>query len=88
MDTDLADEPGTGAKLGMSARSHGLGSVGDQLTRRQMLSYALKLVGSVIHVDGIAPSILEVARQMPDLASLTDENRQAVISKAESMLQS
>lgn len=63
-------------------------AAGDQLTSRQVLSYALKLVGAVIHVDGIAPSVPEAARCMPDLANLTDRDRQVVISNAELLLQS
>ncbi|WP_329832706.1 hypothetical protein [Stenotrophomonas geniculata] len=63
-------------------------AAGDQLTSRQVLSYALKLVAAVIHVDGIAPSVPEAARCMPDLANLTDRDRQVVISNAELLLQS
>ncbi|MCU1136782.1 hypothetical protein [Stenotrophomonas maltophilia] len=63
-------------------------AAGDQLTSRQVLSYTLKLVGAVIHVDGIAPSVPEAARCMPDLANLTDRDRQVVISNAELLLQS
>ena len=63
-------------------------AAGDQLTSRQVLSYALKLVGAVIHVDGIAPSVPEAARCMPDLANLPDRDRQVVISNAELLLQS
>lgn len=71
-----------------AARNHRFSAAGDQLTSRQVLSYALKLVGAVIHVDGIAPSVPEAARRMPDLANLTDKDRQVVIRKAESLLQS
>ncbi len=68
--------------------NQGRGAATNQLTDRQVLSHALKVVGAVVHVDGIAPSIPETVRRMPDLACLTDEDRQAVITKAESMLQS
>lgn len=69
-------------------RNQGFGAAGVELTHRQVLSHALKLVGAIIHVDGIAPSVLDAASRMPDLASLTDGDRQAVISKVELMLES
>lgn len=56
------------------------------LSDRQVLLHALKVVGSIIHLDSHTPSAPEILRRMTYLDCLSDEDRQAVINKAESMM--